>query len=107
MSETIIIKNRIQSIDLLRGLIIVIMALDHTRDFFHADAMVYDPTDLSKTNVLLFFTRWITHYCAPVFMFLAGTSAYLVGLRKSKKELYFFSTRYKYKERNEYSGGSY
>ena len=90
MSETIIIKNRIQSIDLLRGLIIVIMALDHTRDFFHADAMIYDPTDLSKTSVVLFFTRWITHFCAPVFMFLAGTSAFLVGQRKTKKELSLF-----------------
>ncbi len=78
---------RIESIDLLRGLIMIIMALDHIRDYFHADAMLYNPTDLSKTNVLLFFTRFITHYCAPVFMFLSGTSAYLVGIRKGRKAL--------------------
>ena len=78
---------RIESIDLLRGLIMIIMALDHIRDYFHADAMLYNPTDLSQTSVLLFFTRFITHYCAPVFMFLSGTSAYLVGIRKGKKAL--------------------
>ena len=78
---------RIESIDLLRGLIMIIMALDHIRDYFHADAMLYNPTDLSQTNVLLFFTRFITHYCAPVFMFLSGTSAYLVGIRKGRKAL--------------------
>jgi uncharacterized membrane protein len=66
------------------------MALDHVRDYFHADAFLYDPLDLSQTNVPLFFTRWITHFCAPVFVFLAGTSAYLVGQRKGKKALSFF-----------------
>jgi uncharacterized membrane protein len=65
----------------------IIMALDHTRDFFHAQAMTEDPLNPATTTPLLYFTRWITHFCAPVFVFLAGTSAYLQGLRKSKKEL--------------------
>lgn len=85
-----VIKKRIESIDLLRGIIILIMALDHVRDYFHADNFVYDPTDMAQTNAPVFFTRWITHFCAPVFVFLAGTSAFLVGERKSKKELSIF-----------------
>jgi uncharacterized membrane protein len=68
----------------------IIMALDHVRDYFHADAFLFDPTDMTKTNVPLFFTRWITHFCAPVFIFLAGTSAYMVGAKKGKKELSSF-----------------
>src|SRR3982751_4763462 len=79
-------SKRVESIDLLRGIVMIIMALDHVRDYFHIDAFLYDPTDLTKTNVILFFTRFITHYCAPVFVFLAGISAYLYGLKKSRKE---------------------
>ena len=78
---------RIESIDLLRGLIMIIMALDHVRDYFHADAFINDPLDLNTTTPLLYFTRWITHYCAPLFMFLSGTSAALVGQRKGKTYL--------------------
>jgi uncharacterized membrane protein len=68
----------------------IIMALDHVRDYFHADVFLFSPTDLSQTSVPLFFTRWITHFCAPVFMFLAGTSAFLVGRRKTKTQLSVF-----------------
>jgi len=68
----------------------IIMALDHTRDYFNADAFLYDPLDLQKTTVLLFFTRWITHFCAPIFVLLAGTSAFISGQRKTKKELSIF-----------------
>src|SRR5688572_7181443 len=78
---------RISSIDLLRGMVMILMALDHTRDYFHAPALAQDPLDLETTTPVLFLTRWITHFCAPAFVFLSGISAYLQGLRKSKKEL--------------------
>jgi uncharacterized membrane protein len=83
-------KKRIESIDLLRGMIMIIMALDHVRDYLYFGSFYFDPLDLQKTNGALFFTRWITHFCAPVFMLLAGTSAYLIGQKKTKKELSIF-----------------
>ena len=75
-------SERIQSIDVLRGLVMVIMALDHVRDYFHLGATTEDPLNPATTTPILFFTRFITHYCAPVFVFLAGTSAYLYGRNK-------------------------
>ncbi|MEO8360030.1 MAG: heparan-alpha-glucosaminide N-acetyltransferase domain-containing protein [Vicinamibacteria bacterium] len=70
-------RSRLTSIDALRGLVMVIMALDHVRDFFHVGAMSFQPDDLTKTTAPLFFTRWITHICAPVFMFTTGIGAFL------------------------------
>jgi uncharacterized membrane protein len=85
-----IIKNRVNSIDLLKGLVMVIMAIDHTRDYFHISAFNFSPTDPNHTTVYIYFTRWITHFCAPVFCFLAGTSVFFSDKRKSKRELSVF-----------------
>lgn len=82
--------NRIESIDLLRGVVMVIMALDHARAYFNYGTFFLDPTNLETTTPFLFFTRFITHYCAPVFVFLAGTSAFLYGSKKTKPELFKF-----------------
>ena len=77
---------RLDSVDLLRGVVMIIMALDHVRDFFSSAR--FDPTDLTQTTTALFYTRWITHFCAPVFVLLAGTGAYLsLGRGRSKADL--------------------
>lgn len=83
-------KSRIESIDVVRGIAMVIMALDHVRDYFHIGANTGNPLDLTTTTGLLFFTRWITHFCAPVFIFLSGTSIFLQSQRKTKQELGIF-----------------
>jgi uncharacterized membrane protein len=71
----------------------IVMAIDHVRHFFHHDAFLYEPTDLSQTSVVLFFTRWITHFCAPVFVFLAGISTYLYGVNKAGRNCLIFFSR--------------
>jgi uncharacterized membrane protein len=79
--------KRIYSIDITRGLIMIIMALDHVRDLMHIKSDTQSPTDLATTTPVLFFTRWITYLCAPIFVFLAGTSAYLSFKNKNEISL--------------------
>jgi len=76
---------RLESIDVVRGVIMILMALDHTRDFFGNSAI--NPVDLDTTTIPLFFTRWVTHFCAPTFFLLTGTGAFLSRRRKSTTEL--------------------
>lgn len=83
-------KNRIESIDILKGLVMVFMALDHVRDYFHMSSFYFDPADPAQSNLPTFFTRWITHFCAPAFSFLAGISAFMIGKRNTRKELSVF-----------------
>jgi uncharacterized membrane protein len=85
LAEAVTVKRaRLESVDLLRGVIMIIMALDHTRDFFGQPG---SPTNLATTSVALFFTRWITHFCAPVFFLLTGTGAFLSLRKRTKSEL--------------------
>ena len=77
--------RRIEAVDVVRGLIIALMALDHVRDFFGDQSV--QPTDLATTTVALFFTRWVTHICAPTFFLLSGVSARLMLARMSKRAL--------------------
>lgn len=85
------VRARLDSIDLLRGVVMVIMVIDHTRDFVHGPALHYDPTDLARTSAAIFMTRWVTHFCAPVFVFLAGVGAYLQKMRgKTTRDLSVF-----------------
>lgn len=77
--------NRIKSIDVTRGLVMVIMALDHIREFLNTTSMTMDPTNLQTTTTLLYFTRWITHLCAPAFVFLSGVSAFISFSRSDNK----------------------
>lgn len=80
-------NNRVESIDLLKGLVMVLMALDHTRDYFYQSASFFDVSNPANATVPVYITRIMTHVCAPAFSFLAGISAYLSGRRKSKAEL--------------------
>ncbi len=91
--EAVIVKRvRLESIDIVRGVIMILMALDHVRDFLGYPGV--NPTDPATTTIPLFFTRWITHFCAPVFFLLTGTGAYMSRRKKSKPELsYFLFTR--------------
>src|SRR3981081_182844 len=84
---TLPVRERIRGIDTVRGLIMIIMTLDHSRDFLHFQGPEYSPTNMATTTVILFFTRWITHFCAPTFVLLSGLSAWLAGMKRTRSEL--------------------
>ena len=84
-------KQRIYSVDLLRGVVMMIMMLDHVREFVHHGALISDPTNPETTTVPIFFTRWITHFCAPIFVLLSGVSIFLQKkYGKTNRELSWF-----------------
>jgi uncharacterized membrane protein len=85
VAQVVAKRGRIESIDVVRGVIMILMALDHVRDFFGNSG--FNPTDPATTTIPMFFTRWITHFCAPVFFLLTGTGAYLSLGKKTKREL--------------------
>ena len=92
-SNAVVKSNRNQSIDVLRGLVMIIMALDHVREFFSYTS--YPATDVTQASVPLFFTRWVTHLCAPTFVFLSGVSIFLYSkkITSLKKTSLFLLTR--------------
>ncbi len=83
-------KRRFESLDILKGLVMVIMVLDHVRDFFHADVHNFDPANPILSNIPVFFTRWITHFCAPTFILLSGASIAFIASRKATSETRLF-----------------
>jgi uncharacterized membrane protein len=87
---TSLTKNRIESIDLLKGFVMVLMALDHTRDYFYQSAAFFDVSNPANATIPVYITRIMTHVCAPTFSFLAGISAFMSGKRKSKTDLSMF-----------------
>src|SRR5262249_44579865 len=76
-TEARTVALRVADIDMLRGFVIVLMALDHVRHHFHSGSPGVNPLDPAQTTPLLYATRWITHLCAPTFVLLAGVSAWL------------------------------
>src|ERR1700684_2205647 len=86
VGKSVVTKRlRVEAVDVVRGAIMIVMALDHVRDFFGVPGV--SPTNPATTTIPLFFTRWVTHFCAPVFFLLTGTGAYLSLRKKSKREL--------------------
>jgi uncharacterized membrane protein len=81
-------QNRIDVVDLGRGAVMALMALDHTRTFF--TNVLYNPSDLTRTFPALFFTRWISHFCTPLFLFLAGSGAYFMATRRRPRTVAWF-----------------
>lgn len=84
---TLPVRERIRGIDTVRGLIMIIMTLDHSRDFLHFQGPEYSPLKMATTTGILFFTRWVTHFCAPTFVLLSGVSAALAGGKRTRTEL--------------------